>query len=172
MTSKLIKIAACVTYIVWPSSVAVPPPLPPNPFPISETMQLTYEQELIAQQVEERLRHHGFSDELIIGALVNAYAESGLNVEAVGKEGERGIFQLHPEGLGKKMKIEEMRDVDTSVDRIIRALRKNKKMMQLEERGGSAAEHVAAFCVNIERPSDKHKKALSRVRLMEKILIN
>lgn len=127
---------------------------------------------IVAQQVEERFRERGFSDEFIVGALVNAYAESGLNVLAVGREGERGIFQLHPKGLGSKMTIEEMQDVDTSVERIVRAVRKNETIMSLEQRGGSPAEHVEAFCIDIERPRDKHKKARARVRLMKKILVN
>lgn len=172
MTSRLLKIAVCFTYLMWPSSVAVPPPPPPNPFPISDSLELSSEQALVAQQVEERLRDYGFSDELIVGALVNAYAESELNVLAVGKEGERGIFQLHPEGLGNKMTINEMQDIDKSIDRIVRAIRKSEMIMRLERRRGSAAEHVEAFCIDIERPSNKFKKARARVQLMEKMLIN
>lgn len=172
MTSRLTKIIACFTYMMWPSELAIPNPPSPDPYPISKSMELTYEQTLVAQKVEERLRDQGFSDELIIGALVNAYAESELNVLAVGKEGERGIFQLHPAGLGSNMSVKEMHDIDASVDRVVRAVRKNKEIMQLEENGGSAADHVAAFCINIERPSNKQKKARARVRLMEKILIN
>jgi hypothetical protein len=172
MTSRLLRAAVCLSYLMWPSSVAVPPPPPVNQFPISEILLLTPTQEQVAQQVESRLRSYGFSDELIIGALINAYAESELDTSAVGSEGERGIFQLHPKGLGRRMSIDEMEGIDTSVDRIVRALRKSERIMRMEDEGATAAEYVAAFCIDIERPSDKRRKARARVGLMGKILIN
>lgn len=170
--SRALALGVCLTIFFWPSKVAVPPPPPPYPFPITAMFILDNEQQLVAQQVEVRLKDHGFSDELIIGALVNAYAESKLDVAVVGSVGERGIFQLNPKGLGHNMTKEEMRGIDTSVDRIAAAVKKNKRLMALEERGGTAEQHASLFCKEIERPKYKHRKALERVRLMERIMIN
>jgi len=158
--------------VMYPKKLGIPapPPIPKNP--VSDMLDLEETQEEIAIRAERRLREHGFSDELITGALVNAYAESELNVDAVGKAGERGIFQLHPQGLGHGMSIDEMRDIRASVDRVARAIKKNKKIMKLEKAGATAEAHTAAFCVEIERPDKKHSKAKSRVRLMKKMLIN
>ena len=172
MMSRALLLGVCIGIFAWPSKVAVPPPPPPNPFPITSMFKLDHEQELVAQQVEGRMRDHGFSNELIIGALVNAYAESGLDVAAVGKAGERGIFQLNPKGLGHNMTKQEMRDINSSVDRIAVAVKKNERLMKLEERGGTAEQHASLFCKEIERPKHKNRKALERVRLMEKIMID
>ena len=170
--SRALLLGVCLTIFLWPSKVAVPPPPPPDPFPITSMFILDDEQQIVAQQVEERMKDHGFSDELIVGALVNAYAESGLDVSVVGKAGERGIFQLNPKGLGHNMTKEEMRDIDTSVDRIAAAVKKNERLMELEERGGTAKQHASLFCKEIERPKHKNRKALERVRLMERIMID
>jgi hypothetical protein len=170
--SRALALGVCLAILFWPSKVAVPPPPPPDPFPITSMFILDDEQQVVAQQVEGRLRDHGFSDELIIGALVNAYAESKLDVAVVGKAGERGIFQLNPKGLGHNMTKEEMRGIDTSVDRIAAAVKKNERLMALEARGGTAEQHASLFCKEIERPKHKNRKALERVRLMERIMIN
>jgi len=172
MMSRALLLACCLGVFLWPSKVAVPPQPAPNPFPVTSLFILDSDQEAVAHQVEERLREHGFSNELIIGALVNAYAESGLDVSVVGKAGERGIFQLNPKGLGHNMTKEEMRDVVTSVDRIAKAVRKNERVMALEESEGTATQHALAFCKEIERPKHKERKARERVKLMEKIMID
>jgi len=170
--SRALLLGLCLGVLFWPSKVAVPPPRAPNPFPVTSQFILDPKQEAVAQQVEERLREHGFSNELITGALVNAYAESQLDVNVVGKAGERGIFQLNPKGLGRNMTKAEMHDVVTSVDRIARAVRKNDRVMALEENGGTAAQHALAFCKEIERPKHKERRARERVKLMEKIMID
>lgn len=170
--SRVLLLVCCSGVFLWPSKVAVPPQPAPNPFPVTSMFILDPEQELVAQQVEGRLREHGFSNELIAGALVNAYAESRLDVDVVGKAGERGIFQLNPKGLGHNMTKAEMHDVTTSVDRIARAVRKNERVMALEESGGTSAQHTLAFCKEIERPKHKERRGRERVKLMEKIMID
>lgn len=172
MMSRPFLILACLGILTWPNDITIPPAPPREPFPVTRSLELNDSEAQVAREVELRMRDHGFSDELITAALVNAYAESKLYVRAVGREGERGIFQLHPDGLGRRMTHEQMHDVSSSVDRIAWALRRNERMMELESRGASAAEHTAAFCIEIERPSNKNLKAAQRVRLMEKMLIN
>jgi hypothetical protein len=172
MMNRALLLGFCLTILFWPSKVAVPRPSPPDLYPVSSTFNLDYKQLVVARRVEKRLRKYGFSDELIAGALVNAYAESGLDIDAVGKAGERGIFQLNPRGLGHGMTVNEMQDVSLSVDRIANAVLKNNRVMELERKGGSVAQHALIFCKEIERPSHKDRKARERVRLIEKIMID
>lgn len=170
--SKRFLLVACFFTLMWPSKVSIPPPPPPNLYPVTSKFKFDYKQLVIAHRVERRLRRHGFSDELIAGALVNAYAESQFDVSAIGNAGERGIFQLNPKGLGHGMTINEMEDIGLSVERIVDAIQKNRKIMDLEENGGSVSDHVLAFCREIERPKNKEQKARDRIRLMQKIMID
>ena len=170
--NRALILGACLVIFSWPSKVAIPPTPPPNLYPVASTFKLDFEQLVVARQVERRLRKHGFSNELIAGALVNAYAESKLDVDAVGKAGERGIFQLNPKGLGHGMTVNEMRDVSLSVDRIARAALKNNRVMELEKKGGTVAQHALMFCKEIERPRHKGRRAQERVKLIEKIMID
>ena len=160
--------AACLAIFSWPSDVAIPP----SPYTVASTFNLDFEKIVVARQVEKRLREYGFSDELIAGALVNAYAESRLDANAVGKAGERGIFQLNPKGLGRGMTADEMQDITLSVNRIARAVLKNNRVMELERVGGTVAQHTSMFCQEIERPRHKERKARERVKLIEKIMID
>lgn len=154
---------------LYPSTVENANP-EPYEFTVVDKLNLDDDQADIAKAIEKMMKNHGFSDSLIMAAIVNAYAESGLDPDAVGSAGELGIFQLNPKGLGKTMEDHEMRDVRKSTDRIIVALRKSKSIMKLERRKASAAEHVAAFCTEIERPKDKHRKARQRVKTLQKIM--
>ena len=142
----------------------------PYEFTVANDLKLNDSQSSIARGIERRMKSHGFSDNLIMGAIVNAYAESKLDPSVVGSAGELGIFQLNPKGLGSKMKPHEMRDVVNSTDRIIGAIKKNRKMMSLEKRNASVTDHVMAFCTEIERPSDKKRKAKQRVKIMKDIV--
>ena len=160
--------AVCLAIFSWPSDIAAPP----NPYPVASTFNLDFEKIVVARQVEKRLSEYGFSDELIAGALVNAYAESRLDADAVGKAGERGIFQLNPKGLGHGMTADEMQDIALSVNRVARAVSKNDRVMELERKGGTVAQHTLMFCQEIERPRHKEHKARERVKLIDKIMID
>jgi hypothetical protein len=172
MTNKLMIMLTCISLLAWPAELAVPAPPPINQYPVSSMFKFDYKQLLVAHRVERRLRRYGFSDELIAGALVNAYAESEFDVLAVGGAGERGIFQLNPHGLGHGMTIDEMQSISTSVDRIASALQKSDRVMDLEDRHGSIEDHVLMFCKEIERPGHKEQRARERVKLMERIMID
>ncbi len=170
--NRIALLSALMIIFLWPSHVAVPPRPEPARYPVSESMKLSDDQLSIATQVEKRMRYHGFSDESIAGALINAYAESKLNVNAVGRAGEIGIFQLNPRGLGRNMSTSDMRDVRKSVDRVARAMKKNDKIMKLEARGADIDDHVRAFCTEIERPKNRYKKAKDREKMIEKMMVD
>lgn len=138
-------------------------------FPVTDSLNLTIDQSETSAQIEMGLRYHGFSDELITGAIVNAYAESNLDKTVIGRAGERGVFQLHPRGLGKRMSIEQMQDVMTSTHKIAGAVKKNKRLMKFEESGADAETLTAIFCEEIERPKNKKLKGQQRAKLVKKI---
>jgi hypothetical protein len=170
MMNRALMLVACLAIFSWSSDVMAPSP--PNLYPVASTFKLDFEKLVVARQVEKHLRKHGFSDELIAGALVNAYAESKLDASAVGKAGERGIFQLNPKGLGHGMTAGEMQDITLSVNRVARAVLKNDRVMELERKGGTVAQYTLVFCQEIERPRHKERKARERVKLIEKIMID
>lgn len=154
---------------MWPKKVADPGAPPKMKFPVTDSLNLTVEQRETSAQIERGLRYHGFSDELITGAIVNAYAESALDRTAVGKAGERGVFQLNPRGLGKMMSDEQMHDIMTSTHRIAKAVKKNKRLMKFEESGADVETLTAIFCEEIERPKNKKMKGRQRAKLVKKI---
>lgn len=133
-------------------------------------MKLDPQQLDIARRIEKRLRYHGFSDNMIIGAIANAHAESRLNPGAIGDKGKStGVFQLNKNGLGKGMKKEDMHSVESSVDRVARAARKSKRLMRAERNGASAEEHTKIFCEDVMRPSHKKKRSRQRVVMLKNL---
>ena len=154
---------------MWPKKVTDPGTPPKMKFPVTDSLNLTIDQSETSAQIERGLRYHGFSDELITGAIVNAYAESNLDKTVIGRAGERGVFQLHPQGLGKRMSIEQMQDIMTSTHKIAGAVKKNKRLMKFEESGADAETLTAIFCEEIERPKNKRMKGRQRAKLVKKI---
>jgi len=167
--SRALLLLGCVSGLMWPKKVT-DPGVPPRPkFPVTDSLHLDDEQREASMQIERGLRVHGFSDELIKGAIVNAYAESGLDRNAIGRAGERGVFQLNPVGLGRKMSDEQMHDISISTHRIAAAIKKNRRLMKVEQAGSSVETLTAVFCEEIERPKNKKTKARQRAKLVKKI---
>ena len=167
--SRALLLLGCMGGLMWPKKVTDPGTPPKMKFPVTDSLNLTIDQSETSAQIERGLRYHGFSDELITGAIVNAYAESNLDKTVIGRAGERGVFQLHPQGLGKRMSIEQMQDIMTSTHKIAGAVKKNKRLMKFEESGADAETLTAIFCEEIERPKNKRMKGRQRAKLVKKI---
>ena len=165
--NKLILVA-CFFLLIWPSTLAIPLNITKTNY-ISDILHFSRVQRSVARRIEDRLRKHRFSDGLIIGAIVNAYAESRLNTNAVGPGNSRGIFQMTPSGLGHSMSIHEMHDVEASSDRVAVAIKKNSRMMRAESIGADFETFTSIFCLEIERPANKSLKALHRVALLRSL---
>jgi hypothetical protein len=170
MRRKLILLT-CFIALIFPSKLGVPA-LFKRAFPVSDMLNLRHDQRIIAQQIESRLRNHQISDGIIMGAIVNAYAESGLNPRAVGPGNTRGVFQLLPGGLGHDMSINQMHDVNASADRIAMAVKKNRKMMAAGRHENNLENITKVFCVEIERPKNQEMRAAERAELFRKLLRN
>lgn len=139
-------------------------------FPVSDRLNLRHDQRMVAQQIESRLRKHLISDGIIMGAIVNAYAESRLNPRAVGPGNTRGVFQLLPGGLGHDMTVDQMHDVNASVDRVVVAIKKNRKMMAAGLQHTNLENITRVFCIEIERPKNKEMRALERISLLRNLI--
>ena len=167
------KIALVMSFIIllFPSKLGVPPAFK-REFPVSDMLNLRHDQRMIAQQIESRLRKHRISEGIIMGAIINAYAESRLNPRAVGPGNTRGVFQLLPSGLGHDMTIDQMHNVNASVDRVVVAIKKSKKMMRAGQSEVDLENIVKVFCAEIERPKDKQLRAMERAALFRKLIKN
>ena len=167
------KIALVMSFIIllFPSKLGVPPAFK-REFPVSDMLNLRHDQRMVAQQIESRLRKHRISEGIIMGAIINAYAESRLNPLAVGPGNTRGVFQLLPSGLGHDMTIDQMHNVNASVDRVVVAIKKSKKMMRAGQSEVDLENIVKVFCAEIERPKDKQLRAMERAALFRKLIKN
>ena len=167
------KIALVVSFIIllFPSKLGVPPAFK-REFPVSDMLNLRHDQRMVAQQIESRLRKHRISEGIIMGAIINAYAESRLNPRAVGPGNTHGVFQLLPSGLGHDMTIDQMHNVNASVDRVVVAIKKSKKMMKAGQSEVDLENIVKVFCAEIERPKDKQLRAMERAALFRKLIKN
>ena len=157
--------------LLFPSKLGVPPAFK-REFPVSDMLNLRHDQRMVAQQIESRLRKHRISEGIIMGAIINAYAESRLNPRAVGPGNTRGVFQLLPSGLGHDMTIDQMHNVNASVDRVVVAIKKSKKMMRAGQSEVDLENIVKVFCAEIERPKDKQLRAMERAALFRTLIKN
>lgn len=164
------RIALVVYFIMlfFPSKLGTPDILK-HAFPVSDRLNLQHDQRIVAQQIESRLRKHRISEGIIMGAIVNAYAESRLNPLAVGPGNTRGVFQLLPGGLGHDMTIGQMHDVNASADRIAMAVKKNRKMLLVGKSDTDLENITRAFCIEIERPKNESLRANERAALFRKL---
>jgi hypothetical protein len=138
-------------------------------FPVSDRLNLRHDQRMVAQQIESRLRKHLISDGIIMGAIVNAYAESKLNPRAVGPGNTHGVFQLLPSGLGHDMTVDQMHSVNASVDRVAAAIKKNSKMMTAGQSETDLENITKVFCTEIERPKNKAFRSSERAALLHSL---
>lgn len=168
MRRKLILLV-CLCALLFPSKLGIPAPFK-RMFPVSDRLNLRHDQRMVAQQIESRLRKHLISDGIIMGAIVNAYAESRLNPRAVGPGNTRGVFQLLPGGLGHDMTVDQMHDVNASVDRVVVAIKKNRKMMAAGLQHTNLENITRVFCIEIERPKNKEMRALERISLLRNLI--
>jgi tail lysozyme len=112
----------------------------------------------MARVIERELAARGLPAEIIAAAIVNAKAESGLNPTAAGDGGKSvGLFQLHVNGAGKGMSVEERKDPVKNTARIAQEYAsKWGAPLRAAYAAGTrdVGEFAALWSKNIERPSD------------------
>lgn len=127
--------------------------------------QTSQRQRDAAAVIEREFRAAGFPVALAAAAIVNAYAESGLNPQA--KWGPMyGLFQLdRVNGAGIGMTEAELFDATKNTRAIIAAVKswQGRTLREAIERGERHPHLLAGlFARDIERPRDKDKVALHR----------
>lgn len=131
---------------------------------------LTSSQVAMASLIEQAFLAAGLPMEIAVAAIVNSYAESRLNPDAMmtEKDGSRsvGLFQLRDNGgLGTNMSVEARRDPATNIATFLAAVqgsagRQVRAAFALGERDVGRLAYLV--CVYIERPADPVSKGLER----------
>lgn len=138
-------------------------------FPALNTSMLSSAKAQIARLIEQEFAAAGFSPYVAAAAVVNAYAESGLNPVVVGDKGASvGLFQLHERGAGAGMSVAQRQDPTLNTRRIIETAKKSRSFMAVAG-STSVADLAAAFSTHVERPADTKKAEATRRALSAKL---
>lgn len=131
---------------------------------------LTKDQYEVSETIEDELNQLDIPDNIIAAAIVNAVAESNLNPNAVGDGGKSvGAFQLHKNGLGKKLSIDDRKNIYTNANIVGIQILKNNKLFALNENGADIPELSAVFAEEIMKPADIETKKQERREIANKI---
>ncbi|MDP3772645.1 MAG: hypothetical protein Q8Q85_00075 [Gemmatimonadales bacterium] len=109
---------------------------------------------------------------VIAAAIVNAYAESGLNPAASGDKARSiGLFQLHEKGAGAGMTAAQRADPVTNTRRILGVVQGSygRRLRELALLSGghpaAVAKLAAVFSTDIERPANTALAEMHRAAL-------
>lgn len=123
----------------------------------------------MAALIEKEFLAAGLSKNLAAAAIVNAYAESGLNPDAVGDGGHSiGLFQENDWGAGRGMTVEERKNPITNIRTILKRevmAGMGRRLRAADQNKASVEELTNLFCQDIERPKDKAAKGQRRAWL-------
>jgi hypothetical protein len=148
------------------TSVAEAPGIPtPDPCPITvelkDQLHAKDDHAQAACAVERQLKAAGWADELVAGAMANAWHESGWNVAARGPGGKAvGFWQLHEDGLGHGMG-DERTDPHIATRKIIRFSERQQLTTRHFKTPGQAAD---IFCRKVMRPKESDIAGRKRAR--------
>lgn len=140
-------------------------------FTVSEVaVGLTQEQREVSYIIENELKEMEIPDNIIAASIVNAVAESELNPNAYGDNGNSiGAFQLNINGLGKKLSIDERQNLYTTSNIIGLQILKNDILYRLEEQEASIPILSAVFAQYIMNPSNIEQNKKHRFELAQKM---
>jgi hypothetical protein len=120
--------------------------------------------------IEQVLQSEGFTQAGIAAAFANAWQESKFDPKAAGDSGHSiGIFQLHDEGVGEGMSVEERQDPIINTREIASSAKKSKFMQYMRETGDPQI-LAAAFSKYVERPRDKLGNMRDRAETVRDLL--
>lgn len=131
---------------------------------------LNANQTQMAKLIVRRFRAAGLSDSVAAAAIVNAWAESSLNPNAMSPAGTAvGLFQLHDNGAGHGMSIASRKDPATNTDKIIQEIKGHfgRTLLERARQGASVWELTKLFTVHIERPGDANRRGDERASIAE-----
>ena len=127
------------------------------------------------QTIIDVFTENGIPPAITLAAIVNAYAESGWNANAVGDGGHSiGLFQLNDWGAGKGIDKELRKDPRVNAQTIIdvelgKTHWAGKHVWEAFESGATVPQLAYQFCYWIERPKDKVGEATKRKHRAEQM---
>lgn len=130
----------------------------------------TTEQQTMAAIIDREFAAAGWKSAVIQAAIVNAYAESGLNPRAIGDGGKSvGLFQLHEKGGGAGMSTAQRQDPTLNARRIIEETARAPSFRAIAASTDDVPTLAAAFSTYVERPADKSGEEARRRDLAARI---
>jgi len=131
---------------------------------------LTDKQKEVSYIIEEEFSQMGISPNITAAAIVNAVAESGLNPQAVGDRGKAvGTFQLHKDGLGNKLSVDDRKNVYTSSNIVGVQILKNYRLSDLDDNNENISVLTQVIAEDIMRPDNIETQKDKRSKLSKKI---
>jgi hypothetical protein len=131
---------------------------------------LTDEQKEASYIIEEQFDEMEIPVNITAAAIINAYAESGLNTEIIGDGGDSvGVFQLNINGLGNKLTNDMKTNLYTNSNIVGIQVLKNKSLIEADKNNKDIPYLTAIFTKEIMRPKNKEKKAEYRMELAQRI---
>lgn len=127
-------------------------------------------QRAMAEIIEREFTAAGYDQKMVVAAILNAIAESGLNPNAAGDGGQSiGLFQLYSNGAGAGMSVADRQDPVKNTRRIIEEVRRyGKPILDAIAAGRGSADITSLFCIYIERPKDSQAKGAIRASTLSK----
>ena len=130
----------------------------------------TAEQQTMVAIIDREFAAAGWKSSVIQAAIVNAYAESGLNPRAIGDGGKSvGLFQLHERGGGAGMTTAQRQDPTLNARRIIEETARASSFRAIAASTDDVPTLAAAFSTYVERPADKAGEEVRRRDLAARI---
>jgi hypothetical protein len=131
---------------------------------------LTDEQKEASYIIEEQFDEMEIPDNITAAAIINAYAESGLDTDIIGDGGDSvGVFQLNINGLGNKLTNDMKTNLYTNSNIVGIQVLKNKSLIEADKDNKDIPYLTAIFTKEIMRPKNKEKKAEDRMALAQRI---
>jgi hypothetical protein len=131
---------------------------------------LTDEQKEVSYIIEKQFDEMEIPDNITAAAIVNAYAESGLDSKTIGDGGDSvGVFQLNINGLGHKLTDDMKSNLYTNSNIVGIQVLKNHNLIEADENNQDIPLLTAIFTKEIMRPKNKDEKAEYRMKLAERI---
>jgi hypothetical protein len=135
---------------------------------------LSKNQKLVAKRLMKRCNQLGLTNKAFqAGLLANAYHESAFNEAAIGDYGHSiGIFQLHTKiGAGRGFSKSYLKTAENNLDAIYHKERKLINGIHQRAKVHNDPRTVAReFCLQVERPANKHQMAALRAASVNKIV--
>ena len=131
-----------------------------------QNISVSKEERKVACQIESVAKQYGLSRAETVALLVNSYAESGFDPNAVspGKK-SYGVFQLHVDGMGYGWSKEDMLNIKLSTEAVVLEMKKNN----LIGKNHSAKTSTKKVCKKVLRPKHSDVKAEERVEILYKL---